>query len=101
MSESHIGKLELVDQVKSSLEAKGVVTTKTLVDSIVDEIISTIVENIKNATEVRLKNFGTFSSATLKAGLKRNIKTGESIQVPERKKLKFKQGSSLKTLLNA
>ena len=40
MSESHIGKLELVDQVKSSLEAKGVVTTKTLVDSIVDEIIS-------------------------------------------------------------
>ena len=51
---------------------------------------------VKEGYEIRLPKFGTFKSKVNPAGLRRNVKTGEKIQVAESIKLQFKASAANK-----
>lgn len=63
---------------------------------VVDAVFNTITDAMKKDDEVRLVGFGTFGTAVRKATTGRNPRTGEEIQIPESKTVRFKVGKSLK-----
>jgi DNA-binding protein HU-beta len=56
---------------------------------------------LKAGEKVTLPGLGAFSVVDTKARVARNPKTGESIQVPAKKKAKFKVGKELKDMVEA
>ncbi len=66
------------------------------VGSCLNSIIETIQKELQNDGEVMLPGFGSFSVAIRSARQARNFKTGEMIDVPETKTVKFKVGKTLK-----
>lgn len=66
----------------------------------VDAVFDVITGALKDGDEVRLVGFGTFVVSTRKAGVGRNPRTGEEIQIPASKQPKFKAGKQLKDAVN-
>lgn len=68
-------------------------------------IIDTVFESIKNALKkgekIEIRGFGNFKLKDRKPRKARNPKTGESVEVPEKKAIRFKAGKALKEALNA
>ena len=59
-----------------------------------------IEDQIKQGHQVQLVGFGTFSVLIRTARLGRNPRTGQSIQVPEGKTIKFTAGKGFKDAIN-
>ena len=53
-----------------------------------------------NGDNVELRDFGTWSINTQKARLSRNPKTGQKVETPERKKIRFKMSKKLFKKIN-
>lgn len=73
--------------------------TKKLAKEVVDATIASLTASIVNDGGIRISGFGTFKVKPKAARLGRNPKTGESIQIPERKVLSFRIANSLKEAL--
>lgn len=62
--------------------------------------VASLVDNIRNSLKsgekAVLAGLGTFSVKRRKARTGRNPRTGESLQIPERKVVRFKVGKTLK-----
>lgn len=86
-----MGKTELVDKMA---EAAGI--TKAAAGKALDSLTQSIIEAANTGEKVSLVGFGTFSVAQRKARKGRNPRTGEEINVPAKKMLKFKASSALK-----
>ena len=64
-------------------------------------MFSTISDSLVKKKSVELRDFGRFSIKTIKAKYNaRNPKTGETIYVPEKKKVSFKMSKHLKQEIN-
>lgn len=61
-----------------------------------DSIMKIIQKELKNGGEVVIPRFGSFSVIERSARQARNFKTGETIDVPATKTVKFKVGKTLK-----
>lgn len=61
-----------------------------------DQLSSTLV----TGGRCEIRGFGTFSLHTRKARIGRNPKTGESVALPEKRKLHFKPGRPLREKVN-
>lgn len=72
-------------------------TVETVINAFLDEIKTSLIEGGK----VQLMDFGTFSIKTRAAHNGRNPRTGESVQVPESKRVHFTNGKAFKEALNA
>lgn len=59
------------------------------VQKIIDVFLIELSENVNNE-DVAIKDFGTFKTVIQKARIARNPGTGELVEVPEKKVLKFK-----------
>ncbi len=70
-------------------------------ETLVDALVSTIVEEIKRGGEVTLTSFGTFSARVRKGREGVNPRTKGSIVIPPVKVVKFKAGKMLKEQLKA
>lgn len=57
---------------------------------VTEAMLTTILDSLRAGEEVRFLGFGTFSVAKIAARKSRNPRTGESIDLPERKRVKFK-----------
>lgn len=66
----------------------------------VDAVFDVITGALKDGDEVRLVGFGTFLVTARKAGVGRNPRTGEEIQIPASNQPKFKAGKQLKEAVN-
>ena len=55
---------------------------------------------LHNGDNVELRDFGTWSINTQKARLSRNPKTGQKIETPEKKKIRFKMSKKLFKKIN-
>ncbi len=77
---------ELADVVSSKREANDALNT----------VLDSIQDALKKGDDVTLTGFGTFSVVKRKARTGRNPQTGEEIQIPARKAVRFKPGSELK-----
>jgi DNA-binding protein HU-beta len=60
-----------------------------------DAFIRTVTEEIEKGEKVVFVGFGTFSVGERKARTGRNPQTGETIQIPASKVVKFKAGADL------
>jgi DNA-binding protein HU-beta len=67
---------------------------------LVNEMFGGIVETLKKGEKVSISGLGTFSVSTRAARQGRNPKTGEPLNIPSSKSVKFKQAVDLKKKLN-
>ena len=65
-----------------------------------DIILNEIKRALKRGDGVELRNFGTFRIKTQKASIRRNPKTGEKVNTPEKKTIHFKMSKDLFKKLN-
>lgn len=73
--------------------------TKKEAQEIVDTVWSAIKDSLKKEEDVAISGFGTFKVKQTKARTGRNPKTGETIQIPAKKKVAFRVSKELKSLL--
>lgn len=86
------------DLVNSISEKTGLTKSKT--NEVVDALVSSITESLKNGEKVTLVGFGTFATTKKEARKGRNPKTGETIEIPSKTVAKFKAGSELSKSVN-
>jgi nucleoid DNA-binding protein len=89
-----MNKAELVASVQAILE-----TSKADAERAVNAVVEGVKEGIKKDGSVQLIGFGTFSVAERAARKGINPRTGEELDIPASKSVKFKQGAGLKSLL--
>ncbi|MDP2192944.1 MAG: HU family DNA-binding protein [Alphaproteobacteria bacterium] len=85
-----MNKSELVDAVAKAADLKKVDAEKAI-----DATFQAITQSLAQNNEVRLIGFGTFDVVETKASTGRNPRTGEAIQIPAKRKPKFRPGKQL------
>ena len=63
-------------------------------------ILNEIKRTLKRGDRVELRGFGVFSTNTQKASIRRNPKTGEKVNVPQKKTIHFKMAKEMFKKLN-
>jgi nucleoid DNA-binding protein len=91
-----MNKAELVAAIQKEL---GTETSRAAAERALDAVLRGIRRGVKSGNPVQLVGFGTFRMSKRKARLGRNPKTGEQIQIPASKTVRFSAGSSLKQSL--
>ena len=69
-------------------------------NKIVEIILKEIKNSLKRNEGVELRNFGTFRTNIQKASIRRNPKTGEKVDVPKKRTIKWKMSKDLFKKLN-
>ena len=92
---STITKKELVDRIAKSSQAKHALV-KTTVQSFLDEIIA----ELTRGNRLEFRGFGVFEVKEQAARKAQNPKTLEPIDVPARRRVKFKMGRIMKEKLS-
>jgi len=91
-----MNKTDLVNEVASSIDmtkSDASIVVSTMVDSMIDGLLET--------GKLALSGLGTFSVVTRNARVARNPQTGEPVDVPAKRVVKFKISSKLKEALNS
>jgi integration host factor subunit beta len=70
------------------------------IETIVNTLLMTITDALKNGDRVELRGFGAFSAKQRKARVGRNPRTGEKVQVEQKLAPAFKTGKELRLRLN-
>jgi len=87
-----ISRKEIVDQVSENLQGE-----KTTIAKVVDALFETMRQQIIEGNRIEIRGFGTFTVKEMKARPRaRNPRTGEQIQVPPRRKIRFVPGKLIK-----
>lgn len=73
--------------------------TKKEAQEMVEAMLDAIKGSLKKEEDVAISGFGTFKVKRTKARVGRNPKTGETIQIPAKKKVAFKASKDLKAIL--
>jgi integration host factor subunit beta len=71
------------------------------IENIVNAIIDTISDALKNGERVELRGFGAFSTKSRSARTGRNPRTGNAVAVEEKRVPVFKTGKDMRLRLNA
>lgn len=69
-------------------------------EEILNTILQKIAESLKNGKSVKFVGFGNFSVSKREARKGRNPQTGEEINIPAKKLVKFKPGKALSAEIN-
>jgi DNA-binding protein HU-beta len=90
-----MSKQDLIDAVATTCDI-----TKDKAKIAVETMLDHITGAMRNGTEVRISDFGTFKVASRKAREGRNPATGKTIQIPASRVPKFAPAKKLKEQLN-
>lgn len=85
-----MNKAELIEAIASKADL-----TKADAKKALDAFIETTSKSLKKGDRVALVGFGSFSVAKRAARTGRNPKTGQYMQIPAKKVVKFKPGADL------
>ena len=66
------------------------------IDELVNDLVDTIVKNVKKGESVKIPGLGIFRLRKMKARVGRNPQTGEAIKIPARKKVGFSVAKTFK-----
>ncbi|MEY8365750.1 HU family DNA-binding protein [Anaerovoracaceae bacterium 41-7] len=66
---------------------------------VIKALFDIITEELAVGNDVKVNKFGTFNIKTREARVGYNIQTGESMEIPAKKKVSFKPSIGLKTLI--
>ena len=91
-----IVKSELIKELKKSYPN---FLTRDL-SKVLEIILKEIKQTLNRGEGVELRNFGTFRVNIQKASIRRNPKTGEKVNVPKKKTIKWKMSKDLFKKLN-
>jgi len=80
--------------------AEGAGITKDQAEKTMDGLLGAVKDGLKDGGKVAFMGFGTFSVGERKARAGRNPKTGEVIQIPESRTVKFIPSEGLKKGVN-
>lgn len=80
-----MNKSELITEVASK---SGV--TKQVATTVVEATLETISDKLGSGEDVQIRGFGNYKVATRAARIGKNPQTGEQMQIPEKKVVKFK-----------
>ena len=69
-------------------------------DKIIEIILREIKDTLNRGERVELRNFGTFKVNIQKASIRRNPRTGEKVNVPKKRTIKWKMSKDLFKKLN-
>ncbi len=70
-----------------------------MANRVISSLVKMIAESIESGEKVTLSGLGTFRVKTRKAKPARNLQTGETVYLPEGRKISFKPSLSFKKLL--
>ena len=85
-----MNKGDLIDKMASDANI-----TKAQAQEALDSFINATSDSLKNGDKLTLVGFGTFSVSNRKARKGRNPQTGQEINIPAKKVVKFKAGKEL------
>ena len=71
-----------------------------MAENLIEDFLSTIVENIKSEKKLKLSKFGTFTIREKKSRIGRNPKTKESKIISSRDVVLFKPSKGFKDFIN-
>jgi nucleoid DNA-binding protein len=91
---------DLINETKTAADESGLKLTKTDVKKLLDLVFNEIFSELENGGNYRIPGIGTLKTVDVAARTARNPATGETIQVPAKKSVKFKIASELKKALN-
>ncbi len=80
--------------------AKQFAITQLLALEAVQMVFDSIIETLLNEGRIELRNFGVFEVKRRRARKGRNPRTGESVDVPEKKVVAFKPGREMEQRVN-
>ena len=69
-------------------------------NKVIDIILKEIKETLNRGERVELRNFGVYQVDIQKASIRRNPKTGEKVNVPKKRTIKWKMSQYLFKKLN-
>ena len=74
--------------------------SKKILDTIFDDILNIIIENLRKSKKVKISNFGTFEIRYKRRREGRNPKTKEKKMISERNVVLFKPSKDFKKFIN-
>jgi integration host factor subunit alpha len=96
MSRCNLTKKDLINSVYMQIGF-----SKSISENLIDDFLSTIVENLKIEKKLKLSKFGTFSVRSKKSRIGRNPKTKEQKMISNRDVVLFKPSKLFKDLVNS
>ena len=96
MSRFNLNKKDLINSVYMQIGF-----SKSISENLIDDFLSTIVENLKIEKKLKLSKFGTFSIRSKKSRIGRNPKTKEQKMISNRDVVLFKASKLFKDLVNS
>ena len=69
-------------------------------NKVIEIILKEIKDTLRRNEGVELRNFGTFRTNIQKASIRRNPKTGQKVNVPKKRTIKWKMSKDLLKKLN-
>jgi len=93
---STVSKKDLVDRIAEITQSKRT-TVKVVVQQLLDEITTELAHD----NRLEFRDFGVFEPRTRGARTAQNPKTLERVQVPARRRVKFKMGRMMRERLNS
>ncbi|MDB4193678.1 integration host factor subunit alpha [Candidatus Pelagibacter sp.] len=96
MSRINLTKKDLINSVYMQIGF-----SKNISESLIDDFLATIIENLKNEKKLKLSKFGTLSIRSKKSRIGRNPKTKEQKIISNRDVVLFKASKEFKDLVNS
>jgi len=96
MSRTNLTKKELVNAVYMQIGF-----SKNISENLIDDLLITIIDNLKNEKILKLSKFGTFSIRSKKSRIGRNPLTKEQKIISSRDVVLFKASKEFKDLVNS
>ncbi|GKW36177.1 nucleoid-associated protein HU-beta [Pectobacterium carotovorum] len=90
-----MNKSQLIDKIAADADI-----SKAAAGRVLDAIIGSVTESLKEGVDVALVGFGTFSVRERAARTGRNPQTGKEISIPAAKVPGFRAGKTLKDAVN-
>ena len=75
--------------------------SKQISESLIDDLLITIIQNIKSEKKLKLSKFGTFTIRKKKSRIGRNPKTKETKMISSRDVVLFKASKEFKEFINS
>ena len=95
-----MNKAELIAAVHGRTDVGGSIP-RNAVEAVVNTALGLIQEELAAGREVQLYGFGKFGVKDMAARARRNPRTGETVQAPAGKRVRFAPGKNLKQAINA
>jgi len=86
-------KLDIITEVVSRTGL-----TKTKAEVAVETVFESMKRALANGQRIELRGFGVFNVKPRKTGIGRNPRTGEEVNIPPGKAVRFKPGKELQSL---